>query len=107
MHNRCSICGALLWNIVGHHCPPEYWCWVSDPDYDMEKEEGMRIWCYGGPDQAAAEYVERWESEGDYICIGGDTIRVSVVDGGEPTEIYVFDVTGETMPQYHAERVTV
>jgi len=105
MADQCSICGTYLWRSMGrpHKCPPAWWCWISDPDYGMERDDGMTIYNLH-PDSAAEEYMARWDAEGDYVCIGGDEVQVSVAPRGDPDAVQVFTVRGEMVPEYCATR---
>ena len=103
MSDQCSICGQYLWRSMGrpHKCPPAWWCWVSDPDYGMERDDGMVV--YGvNPDGAAEEFMQRWDVGGDYVCIGGDEMQVSVVPMSDLDAVQVFVVRGEMVPEYYA-----
>ena len=105
MSDQCPICGSYTFGsqFLGkpHRCPPAWWCWISDPDYDMERDDGMRIYNTHA-DDAATEYMERWDAEGDYVCIGGDEMQVSVAPVGDPDTVSVFKVRGEMIPEYEA-----
>ena len=105
MSDKCPICGEYTFRseIFGrpHKCPPAWWCWVSDPDYGMERDEGMTIYNLH-PDDAATKYVARWDTEGDYVCIGGDEIQVSVAPLHAPDAVQTFRVRGEMVPEYYA-----
>lgn len=104
--NKCIICGEWLFRsqILGrpHRCPPSWWCWISDPAYGYERDDGRTIYSQDAKD-AATEFIARWDANGDYVCIGGDVIQVSVVRPGDPDSVQVFDVRGEMVPCYRAE----
>ena len=105
---RCSICGKFKFEhrsfLTGQHrCPPGWWCWISDEGWDYEEEDGRAVYAIRAK-YAAAEFIERWDNGGDYVCIGGDEMEVSVkpLGGGD---VQVFKVTGEMVPEYWAEEV--
>ena len=105
MSDKCSICGVYTWREFDggpHKCPPAWWCWISDPDYDMKRNEGSKIYDLHAED-AATEYIERWDAEGDYVCIGGDDMQVSVARLTAPDDASTFIVSGEMVPEYRAE----
>lgn len=105
MSNKCSICGEYTFRsqMLGrpHKCPPAWWCWISDPDYDMERDDGKTIYNLHA-DDAATEYIARWDAQGDYVCIGGDELLVSVAPVRDPDAVQSFRVRGEMVPEYHA-----
>ena len=105
MSDKCSICGKWMFRsqILGkpHKCPPAWWCWLSDPDYDEHRDDGRAIYQMHA-DDAATEYVEDWDAGGDYTCIGGDEVQVSVASLAEHDSVSVFMVRGEMVPEYYA-----
>lgn len=106
--DRCPICGGWLFKseIWGkpHRCPPAWLCWISDTSYGYEREDAKTIYS-DEPIDAAKEFVVLWDAEGDYICVGGDRIRVSVESVLHPGQVRVFLVRGEMVPEYWAEQV--
>jgi hypothetical protein len=67
----------------------------------MLREDGRKVYNLY-PDGAATEYIERWDSEGDYVCIGGDEMQVSVALMSDPDAVQVFMIRGEMIPEYYA-----
>ena len=110
MDDKCSICGDYAWKSVlsgkPHKCLPAWWCWISDPDYDMmERDDGETIHALHA-DDAAIKYMADYDVHGDYICIGGDEIQVSVAPTLNPDSVQIFRVRGEMVPEYWAEQDT-
>lgn len=101
--DRCSRCGGFIFEWKTHRCPPAWWCWLSEPTWDYRYEDGRAIYD-ADPGDAAAMYIERWDNDGDYVCIGGDEMEVSVHPIGNPDDVTVFVVSGEMVPEYHAEK---
>ena len=102
MLDRCSVCGEFIFEWKKHKCKPAWWCWISDGDWDYEEEDGKRVHAVDAKD-AATEYIEQWDNGGDYVCIGGNDIVVSVKPIGEDDNVQTFTVHGEMVPEYYAE----
>lgn len=105
MVDRCPNCDEFMFDSIytgrPHRCPPAWWCWISGDDYDYAEEDGRKIHSNDAAN-AAEEYIERWDSDGDYVCIGGDEIQVTVRSVLDPSKTYTFTVHGEMVPVYSA-----
>lgn len=102
MSDKCPICGEWLFlNFKRHKCPPAWWCWISDPDWGMDQDDGTTIYAIR-PSEAVLEYIEKWDAGGDYVCVGGDEMQVSVANIIDPDDVQVFTVRGEMVPEYYA-----
>ena len=79
---QCDKCDALIFDgrKRPHKCPPRWRCWFADQIEDTVKEVYARD-LY----EAATQYVRAWD---DAENIAGR-----------------FQVTGEWVPSYHAERI--
>jgi len=102
--SRCATCGAYEWtNIVGgvHACPPAWE--VYEERYHAGWEEA-RIVHAAQADEAAELYAERADDGGDYEIVGGRKAIVHVRPAGDDAE-QVFEVEGESVPQYTARQV--
>jgi hypothetical protein len=102
--DTCPICGEFKFDWKRHRCEPGWWCWISDPEWDMERDDGQRIFAHDAQ-EAAEKYIEAWDN-GDYVCIGGQEMIVSVdaISGESAGQVHVFSVHGEMIPHYHARR---
>lgn len=84
-----------------HACPPAFDCWR--PEYGEDETDARTI--YADHAMAAARvWAERSDSRGDYEIVRGSeaTVHVRAPDGA----LFVFVVSGETVPEYHARLVT-
>lgn len=96
---HCNTCGAPMYDWRRHTCLPAWLCWISD-GRGYTPEDGKLMYT-SSPETAAEEYAEWHDSQGDYTCIGGDDLQITVrcVTTGQET---VFKVTGEQVPAYTA-----
>lgn len=100
MNKKCPICGEYIYSWQKHHvCDPIWSVKIADPNFcDDEKEVRAH-----DAQEAAEIFIQWWDHDGaDYICINGDPVTVTVQKNGEQ-DILTFVVTGEMIPQYHAE----
>jgi hypothetical protein len=98
-----------------HRCAPEFRVW----DAEGEPSEARAIFAIDAQ-SAAEEWAERCDVDSaDYTIVGGDEVRVCVMraadfgacDVDEETgaitfgerRVWRFEVTGETVAQYHAK----
>jgi len=98
----CKTCGEPIFSWKRHTCPPSWLCWFSGEHDDDCPEDGHTV--YASSARTAAEkFAEWWDSQGDYTCIGGEVVQVTVRN---PTtmEEETFLVRGEMNPVYTAGR---
>ncbi len=88
-----------------HECPPRWQ--VRCPEYDGEEDFENSRKFYAHDAQAAVEaWADRYDSDGDYAIVSGDTPTVYVKMAGEPDDTQqAFVVCGESVPQYSAQPV--
>ncbi len=102
MPGRCTECRELKWEGEQHKCLPAYLVWYEGHGDDPE-EANDTVYAHN-----AAYAVEKWASEhdsyGDYTIVSGspETVKVRSRGGGD-WETY--EVSGESIPSYHAEFV--
>jgi len=82
-----------------HKCPPLFEVLIKDYHGD---DDGMQVNAYDA-EEAAEKAIEDWDAEGDYTCIGGEEINVTVKSSDGSVKKFV--VTGESCPSYHATEV--
>ena len=109
MVDKCTVCGGYMFPTSAggpHRCPPAWWVWISDPNYDYDRDDGAKIHSYHA-DHAAQEFAERYDSGADYIFAGagGDGIQVSVVPFTELDKVEVFTVFAKQTVEYTARKV--
>ena len=99
--NRCPKCDEYIYesSILSHKCHPIFLVWESENDETDARE--VRAF-----DEESA--AEKWAEEDDcnsaeYDIISGNDVEVTVKapDG----TIKKFKVSGESVPQYHADEV--
>jgi len=90
-----------------HRCDPAWRVWSSEWGYE---EPDAKIFYALSAAGAAEKWAKWFDGRGDYSIIGGAAAVVHVqlvdVDRAEflvlPTEVSVFEVYGESVPQYRA-----
>lgn len=82
-----------------HKCPPTWEVFVEDYHGD---DDGIEV-CAHDAEEAAEKAIEEWDAQGDYTCIGGEEITVTVK--GSDGSIKKFYVTGRSSPSYYATEV--
>ncbi len=111
MSRRCSICGDWLFRsqIFGksHKCPPSWWCWISDLGWDYDRDDDGSVVYNLDRSEAAKEFIGRWDADGDYPCVGGEEVQVSVARITELDDVEVFYVRGAMVPEYWVDVVEV
>jgi hypothetical protein len=107
----CKDCKEIKFD--GHHCDPSWLVWSPE---DGETEDDGRVFYGMSPDRAVEKWAE-WSdrNSADYSIVGGQeaTVHVRLAEGqGEraeflrlQTEEIVFNVYGESVPEYTAQRV--
>lgn len=95
---KCADCGEYDW-MDKHKCPP---LWrVQIPEY--EDGEWTRIYARTAA-LAAEKHAELFDSQGDYPIVDGPPVKVIVRSMSRP-DVEVFEVEGETVPQYTANKL--
>ena len=98
----CKTCGQAIFSWKPHICPPRWLCWFSGEHDDDEPEDGHYMYSPSAS-TAAEEYAEWYDNQGDYTCIGGEDVQVTVRNP-ETMEEETFIVRGDMTPSYHADR---
>jgi hypothetical protein len=100
----CPECGVLDFfggRFTSHRCRPLWEC--RDEDADEDDWRQVRA---SDSEDAAEDYAQNYDSNGDYQIIAGGTIVVLVRKvGAEAKSIERFRVNGETVPRYYAEKL--
>ena len=102
MAEWCTACGGFLWSGKRHMCPPAWDVWC--PERDGERGDASPTHAYNAR-EAAQKWAERDDRDScDYTIVGGDVVivHVAAVSGDD---VRRFTVSGESVPQYHAEEV--
>lgn len=95
----CGTCGELMLFPDSHRCPPEWEAW--SPDEGRGEEDAMVV---RGRDayEAARQFAERSDSDGDYGILRGREATVFVRPAGRDCPPVRYRVTGESVPTYYA-----
>lgn len=101
---NCKKCGKLIFDRGKrkHKCPPLWRCWFADRKDDTLKEVHAH-----DLHEAATQYVRAWDNgEASSELTMGIVIVWAVGRGGHAEKIASrFQVIGEWVPSYHAERI--
>lgn len=99
MSDQCPICHQ--WKFSNHHTCPPLWE-VREVTADSNEDwHNIRAWEASG---AAEKYADDYDCHGDYTIIRGTSIKVDV-RAFASDKIERFEVTGESVPSYTAERI--
>ena len=100
---QCLKCGEYLYTSY-HKCAPGWLVWQLDGE---DENDGLTI--YGIDEQDAAEkWADRTDCYGDYwIVQGGNPIVCVRRADADDAPIAYLAVEGETVPQYHAQEMTL
>jgi hypothetical protein len=98
-NNFCDKCDAFLYSTNIHSCSPAWEVLIDDYHGD---DDGMIVYAYDA-ETAAEIAVQKWDAQGDYICVGGEEITVRVI--GADKSVKKFVVTGQSTPSYYATEV--
>lgn len=97
----CPTCGKFMMYPDSHRCPPKFIVW--DPEDGEMAEVGHEVRA-ADHESAAEEWADQTDCERSYCILNGNDVVVHVVLLGEPAETAKrFRVSGESVPQYHAE----
>jgi hypothetical protein len=95
----CKTCGDYMLFPDSHKCPPIWECWCPD---EGETRDDPRMIRASDAEAAAEKWAEEDDRYGDYTIIGGNDATVCVAKP-DNDEVRTFVVTGESVPEYHAE----
>lgn len=100
-YERCDRCGKFGW-AHSHTCPPAWEVW--EVGYHSGWEEAWTV--YALDEAAAAEdYAEQSDAGGDYEIIGGKAAKVRVRKRGDESNGELYEVAGDPVPRYLAEKI--
>jgi hypothetical protein len=102
MSDRCDTCGE--WKLFSTHtCHPAWKIWCID--HDETEDEAVTIYAYDA-DAAVEKWAEETDCYGDYAIVQGDTPTVAVRRAEQrEAPITYHCVSGESVPQYHAQEM--
>jgi hypothetical protein len=106
MFERCPTCNKFDF-LDRHKCLPAYkvWqFWDDEKDDEKELEEYAETVYAFGHEEAAEEWAEDDDAQGDYTIVGGSETKVKVKKVGEDI-IKIFEVSGESIPKYSATEI--
>ncbi len=92
----CETCKRLIFLSETHTCPPAY----------MVEDEGEAHWerIHGYSLEDALEWwIEQVDAREDHAMLDGGTRTVRIHREGE-TDILIYTISGEAVPQYYATR---
>jgi hypothetical protein len=100
---QCRICGEYKYTDY-HKCHPSWHVWQLDGE---TVDDALKIYGYDAQD-VAEKWADRQDSYGDYwIVQGGNPIVCVQRADDEDAPIEYLAVEGETVPQYHAQQMTL
>lgn len=95
--DRCCNCDEIAW--LEHKCKPRFEVRCEEEGYDWKPIFASDF------DYAAEQWAEYYDSEDcDYFLAKGSCITVEVKDS--EGVIKKFEVSGETVPKYHARDIS-
>lgn len=99
---RCNSCGGSHWvwprREPPHTCPPLFLVWEDG----CTEEDASRIYATDS-EEAAKRWGMEDDQNGDYLIVGQRAEPLVSVRRIDSDTIQRFRVTGEAVPEYHAE----
>ena len=99
----CPECNEPMYDWRRHRCPDKWLCWESGGLFDESPEDGAHHIYAASAETAAEKYAEWSDNQGDYVCIGGETLQITVRHV-ETRKEETFTVSAELLPTYAAYR---
>jgi hypothetical protein len=100
----CLTCGEFKYTSY-HKCSPKWYVWQLD---DPERFDQRAVHAIDAQ-EAAEKWADQEDSYGDYWIVqgGNPIVCVQAASGCDDAPIEYLAVEGETVPQYHAQAMTL
>lgn len=105
-YRECKICGEWSWS-HRHKCAPR-WLAGTEDEYNEHTagHDSLRTVHAHDPQEAAEKYSEKSDRDGEFFIARYAPIKVAVLRYSDPEpEVNWFEITVETIPEYHAGEI--